>query len=82
MIQQIFHTSLIVCFGWQVKRIAESTPDESCLVSGITFRKNLTHRKMRRKINNARVLLLGSSFEFPRTQGRLASFDAYTKDQV
>ena len=82
MILHILHTSLIIISRWQVKRIAESAPDESCVVSGITFRKNLTHRKMRRKIDNARVLLLGSSFEFPRTQGRLASFDAYTKDQV
>lgn len=66
----------------QVKRVAEAEPEDSCVVHGVVMRKNLTHRKMRRKIDNARVLMLGGSFEFPRTQSRLASFDTYTKDQV
>ena len=68
----------------QVKRLAESggAPEDSCVVQGLVCRKNLTHRKMRKKIANPRILMLGSMFEFHRTQGRLASFDHYTKDQV
>lgn len=52
------------------------------MVQGVVCRKNLTHRKMRRKIQDARIVMLGNVLEFPRTQGRLASFDHYTKDQV
>ena len=68
----------------QVKRLAESggAPEDSCVVQGLVCRKNLTHRKMRKKIANPRILMLGSMFEFHRTQGRLASFDHYTKDQA
>lgn len=58
------------------------SPEDSCVVKGVVCRKNLTHRKMRRKIQNPRVLLLGSALEFPSTQARLASFDQYTKDQA
>ena len=67
----------------QIKRLAGvGAAEDSCVVQGVVCRKNLTHRKMRRKVENARVLLLGNVLEFPRTQARLASFDQYTKDQV
>ena len=67
----------------QIKRLAGvQCPEDSCLVQGLVCRKNLTHRKMRRKIQNPRILILGNAFEFPSTQARLASFDQYTKDQA
>lgn len=67
----------------QVKKVPDGgSPEESCFVHGLACRKNLTHRRMRKSITNARVLLLASRLESHRTQHRLASFDHYTNDQV
>ena len=57
-------------------------PQDSSVVQGVVARKNLSHRRMRKRIANPRILLLGNTLEFHRTHHRLASFDHYTKDQV
>ena len=40
------------------------------------------HRRMRRAIQQPRILMLASALEFQRNPHRLASFDHYSKDQV
>ena len=67
----------------QVKKVPEcGSPQDSCVVRGLVARKNLVHRRMRRSIQQPRILMLASALEFQRNPHRLASFDHYSKDQV
>ncbi len=58
------------------------TPADSSIVNGVVCRKNIAHKRMRRRIENAKILLIGGSVEFNRTQSRLASLESVTKQQV
>lgn len=67
----------------QVKKIGGvGTPADSCIVNGVVCRKNLAHKRMRKHILNARILMMGGNVEFNRTQSRLASLESLTKQQV
>ena len=67
----------------QVKKVPGcGSPQDSCVVRGLVARKNLVHRRMRRTIQQPRILMLASALEFQRNPHRLASFDHYSKDQV
>lgn len=71
------------CFLVQVKKVAGvGTPANSSIVNGVVCRKNIAHKRMRRRIENAKILLIGGSVEFNRTQSRLASLESVTKQQV
>jgi hypothetical protein len=71
------------CFPVQVKKVAGvGTPANSSIVNGVVCRKNIAHKRMRRRIENAKILLIGGSVEFNRTQSRLASLESVTKQQV
>ncbi len=58
------------------------TPADSCIVNGVVCRKNLAHKRMRKHILSARILMVGGNVEFNRTQFRLASLESLTKQQV
>ena len=58
------------------------TPGASCVVAGVACRKNLAHKRMRRRIEAARILMVAGTLEFNRTQSRLASLDSFTKEQA
>ena len=67
----------------QVKKVGGvGTPADSCIVDGVVCRKNLAHKRMRKHIANARILMMGGNVEFNRTQSRLASLESLTKQQV
>jgi 1-phosphatidylinositol-3-phosphate 5-kinase len=53
----------------KVKKIADnSPPTASCVVQGVVFTKNLTHRAMPRVKANARVLLLEGALEYQKSE--------------
>ncbi len=67
----------------QVKKVAGvGTPADSSIVDGVVCRKNIAHKRMRRRIENAKILLIAGSVEFNRTQSRLTSLESVTKQQV
>ena len=67
----------------QVKKVPEAgKPQDSSVVRGLVCRKNLVHRRMRRSVQQPRILLLASHLELHRNPDRLASFDNYSKDQA
>ncbi|BDA49325.1 probable 1-phosphatidylinositol-3-phosphate 5-kinase FAB1C [Coccomyxa sp. Obi] len=69
-------------FYIKVKKVAGvGTPADSSIVDGVVCRKNIAHKRMRRRIENAKILLIGGSVEFNRTQSRLTSLESVTKQQ-
>lgn len=58
------------------------TPADSSIVNGVVCRKNIAHKRMRRRIENAKILMVGGNVEFNRTQSRLTSLESVTKQQV
>jgi hypothetical protein len=59
----------------KVKKLADdSAPTDSCVVQGIVFSKNLTHRSMPRSFSKPRVLLLAGALEYQKTN-RLLTLD-------
>ena len=67
----------------QVKKVpGVGTPGSSCVVAGVVCRKNLAHKRMRKRIEAARILMIAGTLEFNRAQSRLASLDSFTKEQV
>ena len=54
---------------------------ESTLVHGVVFCKNVVHRRMRSAIMQPRILLLGGSLEYERTNSTLSSLST-SLDQV
>ena len=45
------------------------------VVKGVVCKKNVAHRRMRAKIENARLLILGGGLEYQRVSNQLSSFD-------
>lgn len=65
----------------KVKKVPDnSDPSASRVVQGLVFSKNLTHRSMRREIQNARVLLLQGALEYHR-QDRLLTLQTLTTQE-
>ena len=63
----------------KISRVASGAPSDSTVTPrGETFRKNLAHRRMRRRVSPARVVLLGGALEYQRAEDgpRLSSMDA------
>ncbi|EIE24976.1 hypothetical protein COCSUDRAFT_83669 [Coccomyxa subellipsoidea C-169] len=78
----VAHGNLDPRFYIKVKKVAGvGTPGDSSIVNGVVCRKNIAHKRMRRRIENAKILLIGGSVEFNRTQSRLASLESVTKQQ-
>lgn len=59
----------------KVKRVASGRPEDSYLVKGLVFSKNIAHRRMPNDIKNPKILLLGCAIEYQRMQNRLSSLD-------
>ena len=51
------------------------SPDDSRVVHGLVFRKNVVHKLMRTHITQPRIMMLGSMLEYHRTMGKLSFFD-------
>ncbi|XP_025836877.1 1-phosphatidylinositol 3-phosphate 5-kinase isoform X2 [Agrilus planipennis] len=59
----------------QIKKIPGGVRNESKLIKGLVFTKNITHKKMLAKIDNPKILLLESAIVYQRTEGRLMSLE-------
>ena len=55
--------------------MSQGSPARSSVVAGVVCRKNMTHRKMRRAHQYARVMLLAGALEYQRVENRLSSLD-------
>ena len=65
----------------KVKKVPDnSDPSASRVVQGLVCTKNLTHRSMRREIQNARLLLLQGALEYHR-QDRLLTLETLTTQE-
>uniref|UniRef100_A0A7S3UE36 1-phosphatidylinositol-3-phosphate 5-kinase n=2 Tax=Picocystis salinarum TaxID=88271 RepID=A0A7S3UE36_9CHLO len=62
-------------FFIKIKRIQGSLPEKSCIVQGVTCRKNVVHKKMPKLIRSPKVMLLRGSVEYQRIENQLSSFD-------
>ena len=50
-------------------------------ISGVLFRKTVSHKSMAREINNPRIMLLSGGIEFTRTENRIASFETLMEQE-
>lgn len=62
-------------FFIKIKRVQGSSPEKSCIVQGVTCRKNVVHKKMPKLIRSPKVMLLRGSVEYQRVENQLSSFD-------
>lgn len=67
--------SVLLSLARQVKTIPGGRISESSYVDGMVLRKNLAHKKMRRRIRAPRILLLSCGIEFERVGNRLSSLE-------
>lgn len=54
----------------KVEKIPGGDLDESCVLDGVMFNKDLVHPKMRREIQNPRVILLDSPLEYKKGESQ------------
>ncbi|CAO2828502.1 unnamed protein product [Amaranthus hypochondriacus] len=66
----------------KVKCISSGNPNESTLVKGIVCTKNIKHKRMTSQYKSPRILLLGGSLEYQRSQNQLASFNTLLEEEM
>ncbi|PIN11587.1 Phosphatidylinositol-4-phosphate 5-kinase [Handroanthus impetiginosus] len=66
----------------KVKCIARGHRNESTVVKGVVCKKNVAHRRMTSKIENARLLLLGGALEYQRVANHLSSVDTLLQQEM
>ncbi|KAL5274277.1 CCT3 family protein [Megaselia abdita] len=54
----------------KVEKIPGGTIDESCVLSGVMFNKDVTHPKMRRYIENPRIICLDCTLEYKKGESQ------------
>jgi 1-phosphatidylinositol-3-phosphate 5-kinase len=59
----------------KIKVIAGGSYEDCAYISGVLFRKTVSHKRMAREIENPRIMLLGGGIEFTRTENRIASLE-------
>jgi len=59
----------------KVKTVPGGKLSDCAYISGIMFRKTVTHKRMAKQIDNPRILLLSGGIEFTRTENRIASLE-------
>ena len=50
-------------------------------MSGVVFRKTLSHKQMAKEVENPRIMLLSGGIEFTRTENRFASLDTLLEQE-
>ena len=50
-------------------------------MSGVVFHKNVSHKKMARVIQSAKIMLLSGGIEYTRTENRIASLDTLLEQE-
>lgn len=59
----------------QIKKIPGETKDQTSLIHGVMFTKNVVHKKMRQQIRNPKILLLKGSIEYQRVENKFNSLE-------
>lgn len=54
----------------KVEKVPGGSIEESCVLSGVMLNKDITHPKMRRRIENPRILLLDCSLEYKKGESQ------------
>lgn len=61
--------------------IPGGTIKDCAYVSGIVFRKTVSHKQMARAVNNPSIMLLSGGIEFTRTENRIASLETLLEQE-
>mmetsp|Transcript_4381 Transcript_4381/g.12074 ORF Transcript_4381/g.12074 Transcript_4381/m.12074 type:complete len:1827 (+) Transcript_4381:66-5546(+) len=59
----------------KIKVIPGGSYKDCAYLSGVVFRKNVSHKRMAREIENPKIMLLSGGIEFTRTENRIASLE-------
>lgn len=54
----------------KVEKIPGGSIEESCILSGVMLNKDVTHPKMRRRVENPRIMLLDCSLEYKKGESQ------------
>lgn len=54
----------------RIEKIPGGELSESCVLDGVMFNKDVTHSKMRRRIENPRILLLDCPLEYKKGESQ------------
>jgi len=65
----------------KIKVIPGGSVEDSAYMSGVIFRKNVSHKKMARIIPNAKIMLLSGGIEYTRSENRIASLDTLLEQE-
>ena len=60
----------------KIKVISGGHMDDCAYLSGIVFRKMVSHKRMAKELINPRIMLLSGGIEFTRHENQIASFEA------
>ncbi|XP_070187506.1 1-phosphatidylinositol 3-phosphate 5-kinase-like isoform X2 [Littorina saxatilis] len=58
-----------------IKKIAVGQKQDTSLVHGLVFTKNIAHKKMKQQIANPHILLLRGSIEYQRVENKFSSLE-------
>ncbi|KAK6165394.1 hypothetical protein SNE40_022328 [Patella caerulea] len=58
-----------------VKKVPGGHKNETLLIHGLVFTKNVAHKKMKCKINNPQILLLRGSIDYQRIESKFSSLE-------
>ncbi|XP_063707596.1 putative 1-phosphatidylinositol 3-phosphate 5-kinase, partial [Culicoides brevitarsis] len=58
-----------------IKKISAGTPSDSCIIGGVVFSKNVTHKDMATHIEKPRILLLQCPILYQRVEGKFVTLD-------
>eukprot|EP00339_Tiarina_fusa_P028493 CAMPEP_0117058044 /NCGR_PEP_ID=MMETSP0472-20121206/40327_1 /TAXON_ID=693140 ORGANISM="Tiarina fusus, Strain LIS" /NCGR_SAMPLE_ID=MMETSP0472 /ASSEMBLY_ACC=CAM_ASM_000603 /LENGTH=131 /DNA_ID=CAMNT_0004775225 /DNA_START=1 /DNA_END=392 /DNA_ORIENTATION=+ len=65
----------------KIKVIPGGSYRDCAYISGVLFRKTVSHKSMAREITNPRIMLLSGGIEFTRTENRIASFETLMEQE-
>jgi 1-phosphatidylinositol-3-phosphate 5-kinase len=65
----------------KVKTIPGGSVLDSVYMSGVVFHKNVSHKKMARAIQNAKIMMLSGGIEYTRTENQIASLDTLLEQE-
>jgi hypothetical protein len=60
----------------KIKVISGGHYDDCAYLSGVVFRKMVSHKRMAKELMNPRIMLLSGGIEFTRHENQIASFEA------
>ncbi|KAF1869133.1 hypothetical protein Lal_00048414 [Lupinus albus] len=66
----------------KIKCIACGSRIESMVVKGVVCKKNVAHRRMMSKVDEARILILGGALEYQRVTNLLSSVDTLLQQEM